>query len=114
MLQSVSPLYIHFDRLQDVTDIWCDFRIVAAFVEAILSAQKDAKQSAVDEHISAFLKHAPEKPGCPRYKVIQPVITLAFSGVINQTVCWNPLFLIAAFVLLLSLVSVAVKSFEPT
>jgi len=32
------------------------------------------------------LKHAPEKPGCPRYKVSQPVITLAFSGVINQTV----------------------------
>ena len=61
---------------------------VVDFVEAILSAQKDAKQSAVDGHISSFLKHAPEKPGCPRYKVSQPVIiTLAFLGVINQTAC---------------------------
>jgi len=32
-------------------------------------SQTGTKQATIDEHIMSFLKHAPEKPGCKRYKV---------------------------------------------
>ena len=42
---------------------------VVILLEAVLETFKTETQSTVDTHISSFLKHAPEKPGCPRDKV---------------------------------------------
>ena len=42
---------------------------VVILLEAVLETFKTETQNTVDTHISSFLKHAPEKPGCPRHKV---------------------------------------------
>jgi len=49
--------------------------------EAVMCAHKKAQQSAVDESIASFLKHAPEKPGCSRHKVSRKihVVDAAYS-----------------------------------
>jgi len=46
-----------------------------------MCAHKKAQQSAVDESIASFLKHAPEKPGCSRHKVSRKihVVDAAYS-----------------------------------
>ena len=37
--------------------------------EVCLKAWRDSTQTTVNESISSYLRHAPEKEGCPRYKV---------------------------------------------
>jgi len=51
--------------------------------EAVLMSHTSAKQATIDSHITSFLKHAPEKPGCNKYKVryLLPFISLKYSNV---------------------------------
>ena len=51
--------------------------------EACLISSKSASHDNVKECIASYLKHAPEKPGCPRYKVCFMMDCLHSVGVQN-------------------------------
>ena len=58
-------------------------------VESIMISQPNTKQASVDDHIMSFLKHAPEKPGCKRYKVQQHVLNANSTKICSVNNCFR-------------------------